>query len=301
MKFLILMSFSLLAGKALGVTLSEQVHAAKFVANNDPSCVAIRPFYWEIGDQLSALVSGSSGIGAPSAKTSLEIASSSKWIFSAYVAEKRNGIFTISDQKYLRALSGYDQFTSCLGSETVAGCFTSGPNDEVTFTSRGKFSYGGGHMQKLAVDMKLGELTKGALGLEVNGTLGTKGSYFTPQPAGGMEMTPQDYGFFLRKLLANKFKLSNLLGKNTVCANPGICPQLVVSSPAPAGWEYSYGHWVEAQEGALSCPGRFGFYPWIDKTKSYYGIVGRKSLSEDAYQASVECGQKIRRAFMSGK
>ncbi|WPU64186.1 hypothetical protein [Peredibacter starrii] len=290
----------LLSFNAVGATLSEQVNAAKKIANTDPSCVAIRPFYWEIGDGLSALVSGSAGIGAPTAKTELEIASASKWIFSAYVAQKRSGQLTVSDKNHLRFLTGYDQFTSCLGSQTVDGCFQSGSNNDQTISSIGKFAYGGGHMQKLAVGMGLGDLTSSGLAVEVNSTLGIKSSYSSPQPAGGMEMTAQDYGFFLRKLLNNKLQLSNFLGVNPVCTTESSCPLSVVSSPAPMGWEYSYGHWVES-DGVFSSPGKFGFYPWMDKTNGLYGVVGRKSADHEAYLTSVECGQKIRNAFFSGK
>ena len=296
----IIFLFGLLSFNAFSASLSEQVIAAKKTANTDPSCVAIRPFYWEIGDGLSALVSGSAGIGAPTAKTELDVASASKWIFSAYVAQKRAGQLTATDKNHLRFLTGHDQFTSCLGSQTVRGCFQSGSNDDQTLSSIGKFAYGGGHMQKLAVDMGLGELTVSELAQEVNLTLGIKSRYSSPQPAGGMEMTSQDYGFFLRKLLNNKLQLSNFLGVNPVCTTEAVCPHAVVSSPAPAGWEYSYGHWVEV-DGVLSGPGKFGFYPWMDKANGLYGVVGRKSSDHEAYLTSVECGQKIRSAFLRGK
>lgn len=301
MKYFFLASLSLLTINSMAATLSQQVMAAKNVANNDPSCATIRPFYWEIGDNLSALVSGSVGIGAPSAKTSLEIASASKWIFSAYVVEKRSGVLRASDKEHLRFLSGHDQFSGCLGSSTVGSCFNSGNNDVQTASSRGKFVYGGGHMQKLAVDMGLGFLSNPGLALEVNQALGTHVAFHTPQPAGGMEATSLEYGFFLRRLMNNQLKQGSLLGAHAVCTTPGDCPMLAISSPAPANWKYSYGHWVEAEEGTFSSPGKFGFYPWIDKSKTYYGVIGRKSLNQNAYLESVVCGQKIRNAFINGK
>ena len=33
-------------------------------------------------------------------------------------------------------------------------------------------------------------------------------------------------------------------------------------------------------DGAFSSPGAFGFYPWIDSSKSYYGIISRQQTGE---------------------
>jgi hypothetical protein len=68
-------------------------------------------------------------------------------------------------------------------------------------------------------------------------------------------------------------------------------------------WHFSIGHWVEDNpatngDGAFSGAGSFGFYPWIDSTKSYYGIVSRNE-QYGAYP-SVQCGRLIRRAFITG-
>ena len=67
-------------------------------------------------------------------------------------------------------------------------------------------------------------------------------------------------------------------------------------------WHYSVGHWVEDDpvvgDGAYSSAGLFGFYPWIDASKTYYGIVGR--VIPDGAMDSVECGRIIRKAWLSG-
>lgn len=301
MKFLSLLFISTFSLNSHAITLVQQTAAATKTAQNDPSCVAIRPFYWEIGDKLSKLASGSIGISAPNSNSTFEIASASKWIFGAYVAQKRSGLLTLNDKNYLRFLSGYDQFTSCAGTFTVVGCLNSGTNSDQTSTSIGRFAYGGGHMQKLAVDLGLGDLTNTGLAKEINTTLGISGSYSTPQPAGGMEMSAQAYSVFLKKLLNNQLKLTSLLGQNPVCTTPSLCPNNAIFSPAPNGWKYSYGHWVELPEGAFSSPGKFGFYPWIDSSKQYYGMISRKSLSQSAYLDSYTCGQKIRSSFLNGK
>lgn len=273
-------------------SLSEQVTAAKLAATTAPSCLAIKPFYWEIGDELSALVSGSVGIGAPTAKTSLDIASASKWIFASYVFEKRTEGLSTSDKDALRLLSGYDQFSNCFGSSTIESCFNAASNSDLTLAHVGKFSYSGGHMQKLAVDMGLGNLGSKELAVEINQVVKTKADFNAPQPAGGMEMSSQDYGFFLRRLLNKELKLGALLGTDAVETS---------GSPAPVKWKYSFGHWVEEGGEVLSSPGKFGFYPWIDKSKNIYGIIGRKNYHHNAYLESIDCGQKIRSAFESGK
>jgi hypothetical protein len=41
-----------------------------------------------------------------------------------------------------------------------------------------------------------------------------------------------------------------------------------------------------------------GFYPWIDATKSYYGIISR--FSTGGSYPSVQCGRLIRAAFITG-
>lgn len=73
-------------------------------------------------------------------------------------------------------------------------------------------------------------------------------------------------------------------------------------------WNYSYGHWVEADatsDGSFSAIGNFGFYPWISSDKKYYGIISRYNTSTGVNDmstgwASYLCGKAIRKAFISG-
>ena len=75
-------------------------------------------------------------------------------------------------------------------------------------------------------------------------------------------------------------------------------------TPWPANgepWKYSIGHWVE-RDGTFSSPGAFGFYPWIDKDKKWYGVVARYETGNVlAYQKSVVCGRAIRNAWLFAK
>ncbi|MFD1712495.1 hypothetical protein FVQ98_09520 [Ottowia sp. GY511] len=45
--------------------------------------------------------------------------------------------------------------------------------------------------------------------------------------------------------------------------------------------------------------GSFGFYPWMDASKTWYGIVARADQSGSGFD-SFQCGQLIRSAWMQG-
>jgi hypothetical protein len=73
----------------------------------------------------------------------------------------------------------------------------------------------------------------------------------------------------------------------------------------PEAWQYSYGHWVET-DGSFSSPGLYGFYPWIDASKTRYGLIARKAsdhlvgpAADTSYWHSVECGRAVRKAFVA--
>jgi len=137
--------------------------------------------------------------------------------------------------------------------------------------------------------------------------------YSQPQLAGGAISTPRIYAGFLRKILGGELKILDLLGTNAVCTSKTVCPDQAVYSPFPAAEapQYSLGHWVEdssASDGAFSSPGAFGFYPWIDSTKTYYGILAREVhdgvlATEEAkrpYLQSMSYGRLIRKAWKTG-
>jgi hypothetical protein len=169
----------------------------------------------------------------------------------------------------------------------------------------GYFDYGGGHFQKYAVDLGLGALDTRGLAAEINRMLGhaLDVAYDSPSPAGGGAMDPGHYARFLRAILSRDLAISHRLGAHAVCTLPGACPTSRQSPAAPYVLHYSYGHWVEddpAGDGAFSSPGLFGFYPWIDASKSHYGIVARHAFARNAYMESAQCGHAIRRAFVTG-
>lgn len=290
--------------------VSPPAQAAAQTATENALCRAIQPFYWEIGDASGRLASGASPTSSTlySANAVLPIASASKWLYSTYWVQRVGGEANLSTQdlQFFNFKSGYTNFTSCSGSTTVANCLTLGTNGVQDPATIGKFDYGGGHMQKHAADHGLGPLDEVGLATEIRSQIGADISlrYTEPQLAGGAAMAPAEYGKMLRKIVAGDLLMRNALGTHAVCASPRVCPAEALSSPAPASenWSYAVGHWVEDtsndSDGAFSSPGAFGFYPWIDKTRTWYGVLARAEIG--GALTSVSCGRLIRKAWVTG-
>lgn len=126
--------------------------------------------------------------------------------------------------------------------------------------------------------------------------------YFQPQLAGGVFMTPAGYSIFLRKIVSGNLSMKQALGTNAVCTNPKTCAT-ASSTPIPEteSWSYSLGHWIESDpqvvDGAFSSAGAFGFYPWIDQSKTWYGLIARVDAKGDKPgYASAQCGRLIGKA-----
>lgn len=290
------------------------------VADADNACGAIQPFYWEIGDHSGRIVGGSVGFTPAGARiretTTMRYASATKWLYAAYVAQLRGGVLQPWDARMLSMRSGYVDFAGCRASQTVDGCLAWQDNDRQTPAADGAFYYGGGHMQKHASLIGLGELDAAGLASAWRAMLGQDLAIgmLQARPGGGAMGTPATYAAFLRKLLSGELVLGAMLGDDAVCASVGGCAAgEALYSPAPARetWHYGYGHWVEddaaAGDGAFSSAGAFGFYPWIDAARTQYGIVAREvangSGDEEgigAGEASARCGRLIRRAWASG-
>ena len=286
---------------------SAQITAAETAATGSAACKAIGDFYWEIGDRDRTLASGQIGTDV-SATTSIKIASASKWVFGAYVLEKLGSRVKPSHHQVeaLEMRSGYTDFNpfNCLLSRTVEGCFDAGNNSGQKSGDIGRFSYGGGHSQKLAIELGLGRDNDDELTREVFGYVGTGTGlrYGHPQLAGGLEGPPAGYAAFLRRIVAGQLRMQKYLGYEPVCTLPASCPS-ATSSPVPEAWHYSLDHWIEdapGGDGAYSSPGLLGFYPWISADKSTYGLVARERLSKTAAWDSVQCGREIRRAWNQG-
>ena len=297
---------------------TRAAQAADRAASSDPACSRSRlgDFYWEIGDATRVLASGAQG-SEVNAQTTFAIASASKFIFGAYVLQKKGAEAVRRDPSLhdgLRFTSGYTDFRQlrCLGQRTVGTCYSAGFRGEARANSRtaGHFFYQGGHDQKLAaVDMNMADMDAQAFMRELSATLHLDPALTMAEravmPAGGMQGNAAAYASFLRSMLRGDLVIGAHLGEDAVCAQPSACPAQAESSPLEGlsePWSYSYNHWVESEKAgtvdAYSSAGAFGFYPWISADRRFYGVLSRHSRRPRTAVDSVMCGRAIRKAFI---
>ena len=283
--------------------------AVQQTAAHDPACTPAAPFYYEIGDRDGARVSGSVGL-LYGAATEVPIASASKWFYGAYVTQQRGGNLSAEDVRFLTFSSGYVTFDSCSRDDSVGSCAVAGTNGDYSPAADGKFFYAGSHMQTHAARYTgLGSLYNAGLADAMLGTLGMTGysanfRYSQPQLAGGITTSANVYTAFLRKLLRQDLVAGSQLNAHARCTNPQTCTSAIATPfPVTESPNYSVGHWVEdtlIADGAYSSAGAFGFYPWIEPTKAYYGVLVRSVLLGKPALDSVACGRKLRLAWATG-
>jgi hypothetical protein len=278
------------------------------VVNRHPSCLTIQPFYLEIGNRDEVLLSRSIGSSFPERTTKLPIASASKWIFAAYVLESIHQDLNAQHIQFLTMRSGYTQFQveACINNNlsTVAECAQFGRNGDLVQEHIDRFFYNNGHYQVLALELGLGPLNGSQLAQELINRLNLPAlSFNSIQLGGGITMSAEDYAPFLQSLLNLDLLMGENLGSFRTCTYGPQCSSAIYS-PVELPDEYSLGHWVESSvDGAYSSAGFFGFYPWIDKEKTHYGIISRFSvdLSDGIGYGpgftSMLCGQAIRQAL----
>lgn len=315
---LILLS-SAVAGPVASQSNSTRAIAATSTATTHAACKALPNFYWEIGDRGGRLASGTRGLLAPKASTTMAIYSAAKWMFGAYVYERRAGALSAEEIRYLNLTSGHAGTASCTANQTVSACRSKmGAFDPAAV---GRFHYGPAHHQQLAVDLGLGSQSRTQLAASLRGVLGTDIalSYDQAILASGIRTTPAAYALFLQKILDGRLRIGEALGSSAVCtytsassaetsrtrcANASYSPTDGASYTLYEQWDYSLGHWVETDpvtgDGAFSSAGYAGFYPWIDASHSYYGVLARTELANAASRDSILCGRQIRKAWLTG-
>ncbi len=302
---------------SLDSTMAQQVAAATATAQTNPNCTrsVLGDYYWEVGDVNGPLASGTVG-STVTATTPLSIDSASKWIYASYVAQYDGGAVPAAQVPYLNFTSGYSNFGNagrCLQTDTVATCVARNNSTQNPATT-GYFYYDSGHMEVHAnTFMGQGPSVTTALNNSIltsvfnissPSTLG----YSSPLMAGAVYSSGSTYGTFLRRILSGTLAMKELLGTNKVCTNPFTCPTAKFSPMQTSGesWNYSLGHWVEDDpvvgDHAFSSAGLAGFYPWIDQTKTYYGVIARTVSLPGSFQGyvSAKCGRMIRQAFVTG-
>jgi hypothetical protein len=316
-----------------GPPTSNSAAAAEHTAQNNTSCTALQLFYWEIGDAQGALASGSStqtGGTAVTAATKLLYASASKWIYGMYVVQNRGGAANLSavDAKFLNFTSGYSymdtltQSATCsapaTGADSINYCLTlpsSTPGK--TYASHnpatdGVFDYDGGHEENHAGQLQpeINSLDTSQLGAAIIAGLNVPGvnlRYNQPLLAGGIFASANDYSALLRAVLDGRLGMLDALGTHAVCAWVGPGCDAASSPAVSVKWHYSIAHWVEddpvSGDGAFSSPGAFGFYPWIESNKKFYGVISRYAAANGEIQnglASSQCGHALRAAWETG-
>ncbi len=306
-----------------GLPTPMSASAALWTAENNSLCTGLTPFYWEIGDGggagIAASDNGSSSTPVTSS-TLFSIASASKWVYSTTIVQMRGGAsqLTASDINFLHFTSGYTNMgnytpasPSCPQTGTVDECLAQGNDDTQNPATIGVFDYDSAHMEVHASlngfgndgDRLLAQAVQAQIGSDINI------AYSQPLLAGGIYTTAGDYTLLLRKILNNQLYMQGALGTNAVCTSMSA-PCNAPYSPIPEAWHYSIGHWVEDDpatygDGAFSSAGAFGFYPWIDASKTYYGVISRENMGgadqgEQEGYASAQCGRLIRHAWMTG-
>jgi CubicO group peptidase (beta-lactamase class C family) len=120
-----------------------------------------------------------------------------------------------------------------------------------------------------------------------------------PLPAGGAQGTASDYMNFLQMIL-NKglYNGQRVLRENSIrlMQENHIAGKKILHSPAQANnWGYGFGEWTmedasfTRQPDAVSSPGMFGSFPWVDNKKGYAAVLFSTNLKfkerHERYQA----------------
>jgi hypothetical protein len=217
------------AAAAGEIDLPTRLRAAQATAggtNND--CTAIRPFYWETGDGVGANAGGSVGRTSAGrairANTPMRYASASKWLYAAYVAQRRDGALQTWDERMLSMRSGYTHFTGCLADQSIDACLAWGRNDQYEAATDGRFFYSGGHMQKHASLMGLGVLDAPPWppNCAPDSVRNWTSACCRPRPPAA-HRHPGHLRPFLRKMITGELALGGLLGSHAVCASTTGC------------------------------------------------------------------------------
>jgi CubicO group peptidase (beta-lactamase class C family) len=110
------------------------------------------------------------------------------------------------------------------------------------------------------------------------------GNVKVPLAAGGAYSTPNDYLNFLQMILnEGSFNKKQIISKQSIInmqKNYVGKDCKIVYTPAEAGnWGYGFGEWVmddaveEKRSMAVTSPGLFGTFPWVENEKKYCAIL----------------------------
>jgi len=148
------------------------------------------------------------------------------------------------------------------------------------------FCYGGNSMQAAGrmAEVASGKSWSQLFTEKVRTPLGLTSTFYVggqnPRIGSGMITTMREYGKFLRMILDDgTFGATRVLSSAAIAEmeSDQSARAAFYCSPAPPYVHYGIGEWRDVQRGMpdgsqISCPGKFGFYPWIDLTRRIAGI-----------------------------
>lgn len=140
------------------------------------------------------------------------------------------------------------------------------------------------------------------------------GNVKVPLAAGGAYSTPNDYIKFLQMILKEgTFNGKQIISKNSIAAmqkNYVTQEAKIVYSPAEAGnWGYGFGEWTidttkyhtpfrnvipnYKRSYAITSPGLFGTFPWVDNEKKYCAILFTFNIKSNGRNERYSALKKI--------
>lgn len=180
------------------------------------------------------------------------------------------------------------------GERSLEACVMSIYEGHFSYEPGEAFYYGPAHMHVAAAmaaqatGQSWGELFRSRL-YEPLGMTGITGyrlpSTENPRASGGLVMTGENYAKLLTALVAGELLSPESVTELTRDHTPvgtrfESVPQL---ARATGEWHYGLGCWRECREApyseacdeplVISSPGAFGFYPWFDQARGYWGLI----------------------------
>ncbi len=116
--------------------------------------------------------------------------------------------------------------------------------------------------------------------------------------SGGIHSTAADYSKFLRALLAGDAfnDLNGFIEDRTANTVFNYRPDGVEENGLD--WHYAFGFWIECDsvpfdpecnnKPTVSSPGAFGFTPWVDLERGYWGVIAFEGGGESSFRPSFE-------------
>lgn len=177
--------------------------------------------------------------------------------------------------------------------QTLQACARELYDGAFQFAPGTAFYYGSSHFHVAAamaevatgsrwVDLVAAELA-GPLGLSADTGFVARAAN-NPLVAGGMRSTARDYATYLEAFFTGRHlpNWTTALSEDRTAQVVFEASPVAVALPGSA-WHYALGHWIECNSDRFdpdcvddriySSPGAFGFYPWIDRSAGYWGVL----------------------------